>query len=443
MTVRRQLLIFYSVAAVTMCVLAGGAFLASKYVARNQAFKEAEAMTSRLADYVVAPLLPLAFDPRSSQRHDLDLAIADRVRDGYLVEVMAWDRTGRVVWASDTRDAGRVFTVPDEVTAAIDHGVISSDFTEAPEVDHPELSPTNDGFVEVYVPFPDGEQPGLAFEAYFDYARVNATADLLTRQMLPLVLGPLLLLQIIQVPIAASLARRVRRQEVERSLLLQRNLTVSEKERIRIAADLHDGPIQDLAGIGYALGAIAPTVPERHHDLMDTVQVTIHEATQSLRRMMVDLYPPDLRAGQLPQTITDLAVQLRARGIDVDVEAEDIPDDLAGEIVTTLFKVGREALANVVEHAQATHVQILLWLDIGKAGEQLVRLDIIDNGIGLDVGRLDRRSEGHLGLRLLRDRLIEQGGSLEFVKGNDGGTAVRASLPAIRTASAATGLSRS
>ena len=75
---------------------------------------------------------------------------------------------------------------------------------------------------------------------------------------------PLLVLMLIQVPIAASLARRIRRQDADRSALLERNLSVSEKERVRVAADLHDGPIQELAGVGYALGAVASSVPEHN-----------------------------------------------------------------------------------------------------------------------------------------------------------------------------------
>ncbi|MET3807099.1 signal transduction histidine kinase [Nakamurella sp. UYEF19] len=432
-TVRRQLLIFFTVAAVTLCVLGFGAIVASRSVAQHQAFGDAERMTSRLADYVVAPLLPMAFETRSDQRRDLDLAIADRLRDGYLVELLAWDRTGKVLWASDPDDVGRTFTVPDEVLAAIDGGVVSSDFTQAAEVGHPGLSPSNEGLVEVYVPFPDGEHPALALEAYFDYARVNATADLILRQMLPLVLIPLLLLQIIQVPIAISLARRVRRQQVERSALLERTLIVSEQERIRIAADLHDGPIQDLAGIGYGLGAVTRAVPAEHQALLETMQDTTQQAIESLRRMMIDLYPPDLGAAQLPQTIADLAIPLRARGILVDVSAQSVPEDLAGQVVTTLFRVGREVLANVAEHARATQVRVVLKMETVDEHHPVVRLDIIDNGIGIDHGRLDRRAEGHLGLRLLRDRLFEQGGSLTFVVGPDGGTAVSAVLPATRS----------
>ena len=273
------------------------------------------------------------------------------------------------------------------------------------------------------------KQSHLAFEAYYDYGRVSQTAGALTRQLLPLVLVPLVLMQVIQVPIAGSLARRVRRHEAERRRLLERHLAVSERERIRLAADLHDGPIQDLAGVGYALGAIAPTVPTPQHRLMGTVQDTVYRATESLRRMMVDLYPPDLQAGQLHRTIDDLAEPLRDRGIAVDVLAEPLPD-LDGECVAALYRVAREALANVLEHAHATRVTVALSMAaIGDGPDVAVRLAITDDGIGLDPARLDRRADGHLGLRLLTARVADLGGSLTVGSGPDGGTVVAAVLP--------------
>ncbi len=428
-TVRRQLTIFYGVAAVTLIVLSVGGVLACRSVAQKQAFRDAERQTNRIAEFVVGPLLPAGLTSGSAERAELDRTIRDRTRDGYLVDAMAWDPSGRILWSTIASDIGRSVSVPAEVTAAIDHQQISSDFEDHPELDHPGLTPTNQGFVEVYVPFPPGTRPALAFEAYYDYSRVNETANALTAQLLPLVLVPLLLLQVIQVPIAASLSRRIRRQETERAVLLERNLAVSEKERVRIAADLHDGPIQDLAGIGYALGAIAPTVPDQYDHLMDGVQQTVHRATESLRRMMVDLYPPDLRASQLPDTLRDLAVPLRDRDISVDVSVEPVPE-LGGDTVTALYRVAREALANVIEHAQATQVDIVLKMDGATVDKsRRVRLDIIDNGVGIDLARLDRRAEGHLGLRLLQDRVNDLGGSLTFATAKGGGTTVSATLP--------------
>ncbi len=430
---RWQLVIFCGFAAVTFLVLSVGAVFACRSVARGQALADAEQTTSKLADYVVGPLLTAAERPGSAEQQVLDRMIADRVRDGYLTEVMAWDTHGKIVWANEPQDLGRVIAVPSQVITAVSNGTISSDVDTHPEVTFPGETLAPEGYVEVYVPFPDGEHPALAFEAYYNYAKVDDTANRLTRQMLPLVLVPLGLLQVIQVPIATSLTRRVRRQEAERSVLLERNLTISERERVRIAADLHDGPIQDLTGIGYALGAMAPELPQQHQELMSTVQDVVRRGTESLRRMMVDLYPPDLQAEQLPYTIASLAVPLRERGIAVEVNVEPIPP-LNGDTVTALYRIAREALNNVVKHANATHVDIILKMSAPDRQHRCtVHLEINDNGIGIDPQRLDRRAEGHLGLLLLMDRVKDLGGRLTITAAPAGGTDLEAVLPVTQT----------
>ncbi len=427
--VRRELAIFYGVAAIALIVVSIGAVIASRTVTKEQALKDAERTTSRLANLAIGPLLKAALGGSLAQGQELRRAVANRMSDGYLLQIDVWDSTGTLVYADDENEVGRQVAVPDEVTAAINTEKISSAFEDHPEILDGKLKLTGQGFVEVYVPLHMDGHPVYAFEAYYDYARVNQSATLLLQQVVPLVLLPLLALQFIQVPIAASLARRVRRHESERSALLHNALAVSETERIRIAADLHDGPIQDLAGIGYALDAVAPSVPEHYSGLMQSIQSTVRQANESLRRLMVDLYPPDLSADRLPETITNLTVPLRDHGIDVCVNVEPLPE-LDSEAVTTLYRVAREALANVAEHAQADRVEVSLRLDEANGHlPQMINLTITDNGVGLDPERIDRRAEGHLGLRLLADRVENMGGSLSLTAPPHGGTRVSVLLP--------------
>jgi signal transduction histidine kinase len=284
--------------------------------------------------------------------------------------------------------------------------------------------------VEVYVPLHVDGQPPLVFEAYYDYDRVDQVARRLLQQTLPLVLIPLLILQLVQIPIALSLARRIKRHENERSRLLERALSVSDRERVRFAADLHDGPIQDLAGISYALGAVAPTVVERHAPLMARVQDALQRSIESLRGLMTDLYPPDLRSGNLDQTIVTLADQVREAGTEVELDLGEVPA-LSEEGVATLYRVARESLANVQKHAQADHVKVTLGLveSLRPSEQARARLVIADDGVGVDLAKIDRRAEGHLGLRLLADRVESMGGELTITSAPGQGTTVQAELP--------------
>jgi signal transduction histidine kinase len=247
---------------------------------------------------------------------------------------------------------------------------------------------------------------------------------------MPLVLVPLLILQLVQVPVAVSLARRVKRHESDRSQLLKRALGASDRERVRFAADLHDGPIQDLAGISYALGAVAPTVIERHAPLMARVQDALQRSIESLRGLMTDLYPPDLAIGNLGESIAPLTKRLPNDGVDVQLDLAEVPG-LDAEGAAGLYRVVRESLANIQKHAQAKTVRISLEILERQQGANVpwVRLKAVDDGIGLNPTTMDRRAEGHLGLPLLADRVQSLGGELVVISAVDQGTTVQADLP--------------
>ena len=227
---------------------------------------------------------------------------------------------------------------------------------------------------------------------------------------MPLAVGALLLLQLIQTPITVSLARRVARHEAERTALLERALSASERERRQIAADLHDGVVQDLAGAGYALAALQRRVEGPAAANADQVGRVVRGAVESLRRLMVDIYPPDLSGAGLPGAIDDLAEPLRAAGVTVTVRAEPLPG-ADSQVAATLYRVARETLANVAKHAQASTVEVDLHRD-SSTGAPCVVLQVADDGVGIDESKLDRRAEGHLGLKLLIDRVADQGGEL-------------------------------
>lgn len=427
--VRRELGLLFGVTGFVLVIIAVGAVFASTSVAKAQALKEAEGMTQRMGDLALGPLLT-KWEHDPTQFEVLDSAVRDRMSDGYLTEITVWRENGGILYSDDPSEIGTIHDPPAEVVAAIQHLKTTSGVELHPEVVTKSADPKKTKFVEVYVPLVRAGEPTVAFEAYYDYGRVLDTANALRVRLIPLVLVPLLLLQLVQIPVAFSLARRIRRHEADRATLLKRALSMSEKERIRIAGDLHDGPIQDIAGVGYALGAIATVVPEQQKALMDNIQSTTHHAVESLRRLMVDLYPPDLDAAQLPQTIANLAVPLRDRDIDVEVKVEALPE-LHNDIVTTLYRVARESLANVAQHAQAKNVRISLGLENnnGSDASRRINLKIIDDGVGLDPARVNRRAEGHLGLRLLQDRVESLGGTLTLEPRQGGGTEVTAQLP--------------
>jgi two-component system, NarL family, sensor kinase len=333
-----------------------------------------------------------------------------------------------VLFSNKAEDIGRRPENRPEQLSQVLRGDTTSDFEDnGPEADArptaapdgASTAPARARFVEVYTPLRVAGQPPMVFEAYFGYDPVDRLAHRLLTQVLPLVLIPLLILQLVQVPVVISLARRVKRHESDRTKLLERALSASDRERVRFAADLHDGPIQDLAGISYALGAVAPTVVERHAPLMARIQDAIQRSIESLRGLMTDLYPPDLGSANLGQSITPLANRLRDEGIELQLDLPEVPG-LDEDGAAALYRVARESLANIHKHAQAKTVRISLELLEGLHGE---------SGPWARLVTMDRHAEGHLGLRLLIDRLHSLGGQLVVTSALGQGTTVQADLP--------------
>ena len=154
----------------------------------------------------------------------------------------------------------------------------------------------------------------------------------------------------------------------------------------------------------------------------------VRGAVDSLRRLMVDIYPPDLSGAGLSIALRDLVTPLRERGMTVSVEDVTLPP-IDPQAATVLYRVAKEALTNVVKHAHADAVQVSLTTEPTKRGS-VVTLRVVDDGVGLPVGALDRRAEGHLGLWLLIDRITDLGGALTVRRANGRGTVVEARVPA-------------
>jgi two-component system, NarL family, sensor kinase len=439
--VRRELALLVGLGLAVTLIVAAGATFVSLNVAQRQALQDSERITKRLAQLVTASGLPGHLNQVPEDSDALRRLVENRMSDGYLTEVTIWNAEGRILFSNRAQDEGDIVQpIPAGVPDAI-----AGRTTSAFEDDPPEADPSSGGgastppgtdagasrYVEVYTPLAVPGQPPMAFEAYFDYGRVEQLADDLKRQIVPLALGPLLILQAILIPVAVSLARRLKRHEQERASLLEQALSSSDAERVRFAADLHDGPIQDLAGIGYALGAVAPTVDPRHAALMSRVQEALQRSIQSLRTLMTDLYPPDLRDGNLVEALGALAAKVEAEGIDVDLQLNPV-EGLDEDQLTTLYRVVRESLANVVKHSQASTVTLSLATMAPDSADPVgsrVRLVVADDGVGADPTRLDKRAEGHLGLRLLADRVDNLGGRLVIATGPGQGTSVEVELP--------------
>ncbi len=196
-----------------------------------------------------------------------------------------------------------------------------------------------------------------------------------------------------------------------------------------MAADLHDGPVQNLAGLAYSLSAAAERAPAGTDPAtvraLEEGADAAREGIRRLRAAVVDINPGRLHEAGLAASIGDLTGELRARGVTVDI---DVPDDiaLAPAAEELLYRGAVEGLRNAAEHAEATRVRVRVSAADGRA-----RLRVEDDGRGFDAAtRARRREEGHLGLSLVEDLAAHLGGTARVSSAPGAGTTLEIEVPA-------------
>jgi len=110
----------------------------------------------------------------------------------------------------------------------------------------------------------------------------------------------------IQVPLAYGLGRRLQRGHDERERLLARAIEASDNERRRIAADLHDGIVQDLAGVAFGLAPLAARAGSDDRKVLDGSVQRLRQGVRELRTLLVEIHPPRLESAGLESALDDL-----------------------------------------------------------------------------------------------------------------------------------------
>jgi signal transduction histidine kinase len=253
---------------------------------------------------------------------------------------------------------------------------------------------------------------------------------------LPAVVGGLLLLYLVQAPLAYRMARRLRSAQEEREALLLASLAASDRERSRIAADLHDGVVQGLSGTSMSLSAAAANLRDTDQaaaGALATAASDLRRWIRELRSLVVTITPPTLHAQGLAASLTDLAASLEVRGLEVQVDVRDT-EGLDEATESLMYRAAQEALRNVARHAAATAVR----LTVAREGDLLV-LRVRDDGRGIDRADRSARRRGSVGLDLLTSLVAGQGGRLEIDSVPGQGTELVVALPTTAPVPATTG----
>jgi signal transduction histidine kinase len=355
----------------------------------------------------------------------IDLAVRRGVLDRDLVRIKVWTREGKIVYSDEARLIGTTYQLGASEMSVLDSELIEAEVSDLTRPENRFEGEWNK-LLEVYlaVQQPNGER--LLFEAYFRYETVTSNGARVWRVFAPISLGALVAVELVQIPLAWSLARRLRQRHQESEALLRSALDASDVERRRIAADLHDGVVQDLAGVALVLGGAArqPDLPANAVVILDDSAADVRESIRSLRSLLVEIYPPNLFDEGLELALTDLVARASGRGIAIALDATT-PAPLPQAVTALVYRAAQEGLRNIASHSQATAASVTVRTDTQNA-----TLEVRDNGIGFDPAVVGRAAKsGHFGLYALTRLITDAGGTLELDSVPGGGTLLRVEVP--------------
>jgi signal transduction histidine kinase len=408
-----------------LAVFGAGALLALRSLGHDEALRDARQFATLAGQGIVEPAIgPGLLDGDGEAIAAVDRIVQERVLGERVVRVKLWSRDGRVLYSDEPRLIGSRYPLDDAKLEVLRTGRTRAELSDLQGPEN-RFERGQGSLYEVYLPVraPDGTP--LLFETYQRTDAVAATGRRIWMPFAALLLASLALLWLVQVPLAWRLDRKLRRTQEAREALLVHAVEASTDERRRIAADLHDGPVQDLAGLSYSLSAAAQTeTSPAAQETLERAAAGTRDSMRQLRSLLVEIHPPNLRASGLEAALTDLLAPLRARGIETELTVE--PDlGLDEEAERFVYRAAAEALRNVQRHAQATSVRVAVTANGGH-----VRLEVADDGRGFTPDERERsRDDGHVGLSLLEELAGRAGGRLDVRSAPDEGTTFALELP--------------
>ena len=220
-------------------------------------------------------------------------------------------------------------------------------------------------------------------------------------------------------------------RETLRGELLHRVVSAQERERQRIARELHDGTGQALTALGLGFAAASENVqqnPELATEQLAELKTMSTQALQELRDLIGDLRPSLLDdLGLVPALQNQVQSFAQRTGVQADFILNGRRQRVPPEIETIVFRIAQEALTNVAKHADATQVTVQVTF-----GDELLCLEISDDGSGFEpqtIFEVDSGTRQVWGLLGMQERVALVGGSCDISSQPEQGTTIQVSIP--------------
>ena len=426
----KQLIVRFSIGAITgLTLVSMFTAFASRRVGTERAIEDARNATLYIAKGVIETNAQDGlFIGDTVALQNIDNRVRAAVLSGSLVRVKLWSSRGTILYSNEPRLIGQNYPLDEDKADMFNtkDGVAKAEVSNlsAPENQY-ERQFTK--LLEVYQLTKTIQGTPVILEAYFRYSAVTDVGRDLWKQFAPIAIGSLIALELIQVPIFITLARRLRAGQLQRERLLRHAIQSSEAERRRIASDLHDGVVQELTGVSLSLAA-ASRSDSADATKMGEASSSLRSSIKSLRSLLVEIYPPNLHEEGLEFALGDLLGGVSNRGIAVKLDVDLGKTELSADTVGLMYRSAQEALRNVVAHSGAAHVRL-----VARVQGSVARVTVDDDGRGFTPGQIEGKTgDGHFGLRALAGLIADAGGKLSVLSAPGAGTRVEVKLP-VRT----------
>ena len=205
---------------------------------------------------------------------------------------------------------------------------------------------------------------------------------------------------------------------------LVREEALIEKERKRIARDLHDTVSQELFAAHMILSGVSQQALKLDREKMQTqlqsVAAILETAQKDLRVLLLHLRPVELEEKSLVEGIQILLKELEDKS-DLKVSLKQNVSKLPKKIEEHIFRILQELISNTLRHAQASCLDVYLYQT-----DVELQLKVVDNGIGFQLGSLDDLSYG---LRNIKERVEDMAGTIQLLTAPKQGLAVDIRIP--------------
>lgn len=406
---RRAVVRFAVVSGALLVVVIVAMLVVADRLAERGRADEARARAESLAAAVELELAaPTPFEPDD----EVTAAFEAHARRSGVRAVLVWADDGRVVWSTRTALRGRQYQLDPEVARLFrDPTALVVEEGKWFAAARPAGLLGNE--IEVFTPVASEGGERLVVETYVDPAALGASEREIAQLVLPVGLVAILLFQGLALIAVAGVVRRVQAGRRSRIRTLSTSLSAVDQERRRLAHDLHDGIVQDLAATRYAIAGVARTLSESGDTdasgRLDRIADLLAEELVKLRALLGELIVPDVGSEPLATAMESLVQRLVPPDLEWTVEVDPALSAVDRETAGVVHRVVQEGVRNAVRHARPRSVAAKVT-ESRTGPVPRIRVLLEDDGVGLPPGGGQRT--GHYGLQLVGDLVRGLGGSL-------------------------------